>query len=47
MEREINPPTQKWKISLSQPPDGLTNFRKDNTEGTTEVLGMRALTNLS
>lgn len=47
MEREINPSTQEWKISLSQPPDGLTNFRKDNTEGTTEVLGMRALTNLS
>lgn len=47
MERKINPSSQEWKISLSQPSDGLTNFRKENTEGTTEVLGMRALTNLS
>lgn len=47
MEREINPPAQEREISLYQFPHRLTSFRKDNGEGTTEVLGMRALTNLS
>ena len=46
VERKINPPSQEGEILLSQFPHGLISFRKDDREGTTKVLGMRALTNM-
>lgn len=47
MEGEINPPSQEWEILICQFTHGLTSFRKDDKEGTTEILRMTALTSLS
>lgn len=47
MEGEINPPSQEWEILTCQFTHDLTSVRKDNREGTTEVLGMTVITSLS
>lgn len=47
MEGEINPPSQEWEILICQLTHGLPSFRKEDREGTTEVLRVTALTSLS
>lgn len=42
-----DPPSQEREILICQFTHGLTSFRKDAREGTTEVLRMTALTSLS